>query len=126
MTLAHWMQHWLQVLQAVKTLVEPDVGSDKMTKDKSHLKTFALPESIPFLAKTDNDRQVRCHIADLQHQEHDFCQMYAESDDLHSGWAQFYQGEVHQIAVEIASLEQALITKLIRQNRIPPSTPRIP
>jgi hypothetical protein len=48
--------------------------------------------------------------------------MYAESDDLSSAQAQFYQDEVQQIADEIAFLDQPLTSTLIRQN----GTPRTP
>ena len=86
---------------------------------------FALSESIRFLAKAEDDRQVRRRIADLQDQARTLRRMYAESDDLNSARAQYYQNEVQQIAEEIAALEQPMIRTPISQNGTP-STPRSP
>ncbi len=42
---------------------------------------FALSESICFLAKAEDDRQVRQRIANLQGQARNFRRMFAEADD---------------------------------------------
>jgi hypothetical protein len=86
---------------------------------------FALSQSIRFLAKAEDDRQVRRRIADLQDQARNFRRLHAESDDPNGARARFYEDEVKQIAEEIASLEQPLTTTPISQNRTP-RTPRSP
>ena len=90
--------------------------------NESSRDVFALSESIRVLAKAEDDCQVRRRIADLQDQARNHRRMYAESDDLSSAQAQFYQDEVQQIADEIAFLDQPLTSTLIRQN----GTPRTP
>ncbi len=92
---------------------------------ESSCNIFALSESIRFMAKAEDDRQVCRRIADLQDQARNFRRMYAESDDLNSARAQFYQNEVQQIAEEIASLGQPLISTPISRNGTP-RTPRTP
>ena len=98
---------------------------DEHQQPESSRDIFALSESIRFLAKAEDDRQVRRRIADLQDQARTFRRMYAESDDLHSARAQFYQNEVQQIAEEIAALEQPMITTPVSRNGTP-RTPRTP
>jgi len=85
---------------------------------------LALSQSIRFLAKAEDDRQVRRRIADLQDQARKFRRLHTESDDRNSARAQFYADEVKQITDEIASLaEQPLIATPLSQNRTP-RTPR--
>jgi hypothetical protein len=86
---------------------------------------FDLSQSIRFVAKTEDDRQVRRRIAELQDQARNYRRMFAESDDPNSARARFYQDEVEQIAQEIASLQEPLITTPISRNATP-RTPRTP
>jgi hypothetical protein len=89
---------------------------------KSSCAIFALSESIHFLAKAEDDPQIRRRITDLQDQARNFKRMYADSDDLNSAQAQFHRDEVQQIAEEIASLDQPLTSTPISRN----GTPRTP
>jgi len=86
---------------------------------------FDLSQSIRFVAKADDDRQVRRRVAELQDQARNFQRMFAESDDPNSARARFYQDEVEQIAYEIASLQESLIATPISRNATP-RTPRTP
>jgi hypothetical protein len=86
---------------------------------------FDLSQSIRFVAKADDDRQVRRRVAELQDQARNFRRMFAESDDPNSARARFYQDEVEQIAYEIASLQESLIATPISRNATP-RTPRTP
>ena len=86
---------------------------------------FDLSQSIRFVSKAEDDRQVRRRIAELQDQARNYRRMYAESDDPNSARARFYQEEVEQITHEIASLEEPLIATPISRNGTP-RTPRTP
>ena len=86
---------------------------------------FDLSQSIRFVSKAEDDRQVRRRIAELQDQARNYRRMYAESDDPNSARARFYQDEVEQITHEIASLEEPLIATPISRNGTP-RTPRTP
>jgi hypothetical protein len=90
-----------------------------------HQDIFDLSQSIRFVSKAEDDRQVRRRIAELQDQARNYRRMYAESDDPNSARARFYQDEVEQITHEIASLEEPILRTPISQNRTPrtPMTP---
>jgi phage host-nuclease inhibitor protein Gam len=84
---------------------------------------LALSNSIRFLAQAEDVRQVRRRIADLQDQARNYRRMYAESDDHSSARARFYQDEAQELATEIASLEEQLITRTPVHHNTTPRTP---
>ncbi|KAI2505085.1 hypothetical protein MHU86_9361 [Fragilaria crotonensis] len=86
---------------------------------------FDLSQSIRFLSKAEDDRQVRRRISELQDEARRYRRMYAESDDPNSARARFYLEEAQQIAREIESLEEPLIATPISRNGTP-RTPRTP
>jgi hypothetical protein len=67
---------------------------------------FALSDSIRFLAKAEDVRQVRLRIANLHDQARNYGTMFAESDDNPtSARARFYKNKVQRITDEIATLD---------------------
>lgn len=79
----------------------------------------ALSQSIRFLAQSEDVRQVRRRIGELQDQARNYRRMYAEDDDPSSARARFYHDEAQAIALEVASLQEQLITTPPRHNTIP-------
>jgi hypothetical protein len=86
---------------------------------------FELSQSICFVSKAEDDRQLRRRIAELQDQSRSYRRMLAECDDPNSARARFYQDKVEQSAHEIASLQEPLIATPISRNATP-RTPRTP
>ena len=79
----------------------------------------ALSQSIRFLAQSEDVRQVRRRIGELQDQARNYRRMYAEDDDPSSARARFYHDEAQAIALEVASLQEQLITTPPRHNTTP-------
>ena len=94
------------------------------------MKIYVLSQSILVLAQSEDARegrrqiaedvrQVRRRITELQDQARNYRRLYAEDDDPSSARARFYQDEAEEIASEVASLQEQLITTPPRNNTTP-------
>jgi hypothetical protein len=99
-------------------------GDAKQQQTAALRDIFDLSQSIRFVSKAEDDRQVRRCTAEIQDQARNYRRIYAESDDPNIAWARFYQDKVEQIAHKIASFEEPFIATPISQNGTP-RTPRM-